>query len=74
MNRAVAVGLASLFAIAVLGRQIYHQLRSGKVRPRGSTTDKTREENPTYYWFSIALEMAMIVAAIYFFLRVIGKS
>jgi hypothetical protein len=74
VNRVIGTGLVTLLATAVWGRQIAYQPRSGGVRPRGSNVDKTREENPAYYWSSIALEIGLILTAVYFFVKAIGKT
>jgi hypothetical protein len=73
MARLVVVSLACLIVIALFMRQIVDQMRSGKVRPRGSKVYKTREDNPVYFWSSIGLEMLLILLALYLWsLRVFG--
>ena len=44
--RLTILGFLALLIIAFFARQIVYQLRSGKVRFRGSKADKTRHEAP----------------------------
>ena len=61
------LGFLTLLIIVFFARQIVYQLRSGKVRFRGSKGDKTRHGNPGPYWFGIGMEVAMIGLAVYLF-------
>ena len=65
--RMTILGFLTLLIIVFFARQIVHQLRSGKVRFRGSKVDKTRHEHPGPYWLGIGVEVAMIGLVIYLF-------
>jgi hypothetical protein len=65
--RMTILGFLTLLIIVFFARQIVYQLRSGKVRFRGSKVDQTRHENPGPYWLGIGVEVAMIGLVIYLF-------
>jgi len=60
-------GLVSSLISGSFTRQLLDQLRSGKVRPRGSKVDKTREDNPWSYWSAIGTEIVAIALVLYIF-------
>jgi len=61
------VGILCLLIVSVFIWQIIEQLRSGKMRPRGSEAYKTREENPVWYWSSIGVQTILVLMALYLF-------
>jgi len=72
--RAVSVGLPCLLIITIFIWQIVGQLRSGKMRPRGSEVYKTRKDNPLWYWSSIATQIMVVLITLYFFSLAILKA
>ena len=58
-------GLLTLLFIVFFARQIVYQLRSGKVRFRGSKVDKTRHKNPGFYWLGIGMEVGVVGLVLY---------
>lgn len=59
--------LVSLLISGFFTRQLLDQLRSEKVRPRGSKVDRTREDNPWSYWSAIGTEIVAIALVLYIF-------
>jgi len=63
-----------LLIITIFIWQIVGQLRSGKMRPRGSKVYKTRKDNPLWYWSSIATQITVVLITLYFFSLAILKA
>ncbi len=74
MAHVIVVGILCLLVVSVFIRQIIEQLRSGKMRPRGSETCKTRQENPVWYWSSIGLQIILVLMVFYLFAVTVLKA
>ena len=74
MIRVVFAGLLCLLIITIFIWQIVGQLRSGKMRPRGSNVYKTRKDNPLWYWSSLATQVMVVLITLYFFSLTIFKA
>ena len=74
MGHVIVVGILTVLIVALFIRQIVYQLRSGKVRPRGSREYKTRADNPIWYWSSVGAQIAVVLIALYLFSQAVLKA